>query len=316
MAAWTNKRARLVLAVAAVCVALLIAAARSQTQEAPAVRSPHWTAEGCASCHRMENGKPTPIAMAQAQGSCVKCHDGSTAAAEAHPVGRALRGDTAQPGAGWPLLEGKMGCLTCHDARAACTDKRPEFNTAFLRNPPTDERPDFCRNCHRPEQFPRVNPHAMLKADRSIDKDKCLICHQDVPDTNVRRRSGRPQLRAAAALQCATCHARHRDPAPRGHMGAVVGPDMQAYLRARELVGLTGTPPRKLVEDLKAAGAKPQRLIPDENGRMTCTTCHNPHQAGTFVPGSDLNFGAIRIHDGKTISPVRGQTWCNHCHQL
>ena len=49
-----------------------------------------------------------------------------------------------------------------------------------------------------------------------------------------------------------------------------------------------------LLKELKDSGAKPTRLVPNRDGTITCTTCHNPHQYGLFPADSPLAYQAIR----------------------
>jgi hypothetical protein len=58
-------------------------------------------------------------------------------------------------------------------------------------------------------------------------------------------------------------------------------------------------------------------MVPDKNGVVVCTTCHNPHQAGVFPPDSVLSFRAMKLTGKNSVaSPVRGQVWCRHCHDF
>jgi len=284
----------------------------------PARSNPHWRKDGCAECHAMEAGKARPIAIMAVDSLCLGCHDGRTASAESHAIGRPLKA-TSRPGSQWPTADGRLSCITCHDARQACDQaaQRPAANPRFLRLAGTGNAQAFCGACHEPQHLGRRDPHRMVTADRrEIIPEQCLVCHDAVPDRASVARTHKPALRAPEPLSCRACHPVHRDAAPRGHMGALVDPDMLAYMRAREMVGLTGAPSALLLKDLKNRKVMPTQMPLDANGRMTCVTCHNPHQAGVFPTTSPLSAGAMRIVDGKTLSPVRGRQWCNHCHQL
>jgi hypothetical protein len=83
------------------------------------------------------------------------------------------------------------------------------------------------------------------------------------------------------------------------------------------VIGLVAPAPgADQVEQLKAAGAKPTLMRTAADGTITCTTCHNPHQAGVLPAGTALAYRPMRVVGDRTISPVRGEHWCNHCHDL
>lgn len=286
----------------------------------PAV-NPHWDARGCGACHRLDGGAAAPIEPAEVDRTCLRCHDGRAASAEPHPVGRFVRAGGVPPG--WPLDEGRLSCVTCHDVRQACAADavRTAANAKLLRivgTGPGTGRNGFCGNCHAPADYPRFNPHLMLTAERTVIEGRCLACHTEVPDRGTTARTGRGALRGGGAelAVCRSCHAKHKDQFNPGHLGAKVGPEMQAFIRAREAVGLAAPPGAELVAQIKAAGAKPTLMPLAADGAITCSTCHNPHQAGVFRPGTALAYRPMRVVGDRAVSPVRGDQWCNHCHDL
>jgi hypothetical protein len=185
---------------------------------------------------------------------------------------------------------------------------------------PAPSSQTFCANCHTPSAYQRHNPHLMLDASRKAVQDSCLFCHEKAPDPAAMRRSGQASLRRPQLELCGSCHARHMDPAPNGHIGAVPTAEMRAYIRAREITGLLATPTKPMMEQLRAQNAAPTLIPFDRGGAVQCTTCHNPHQFGTFSPESPLGYREMRVirneadHTVKTVSPVRGEGWCRHCH--
>ena len=70
---------------------------------------------------------------------------------------------------------------------------------------------------------------------------------------------------------------------------------MLVYMRARELTGLIDAPSNDLIAQLKADNARPTLMVPDADGRIVCTTCHNPHQQGVFRPGCVLADRALQL---------------------
>jgi hypothetical protein len=203
--------------------------------------------------------------------------------------------------------------------RQACAVEaaRTLGNAKLLRRGPVDwPRVPFCERCHAAVEYPKYNPHLMLTAERGVIAERCLACHSEMPDRASKTRTGQALLRAGEATVCRSCHAKHKDQFNPGHMGARVKPEMLAFMRAREVVGLAAPPGPELVAQLKAAGAKPSLMGLAADGSITCSTCHNPHQAGVFTAGTPLAFRPMRVVGERAISPVHGEQWCNHCHEL
>ena len=197
---------------------------------ADTANNPHWTPDGCDTCHA---GKPGPVPAATVTAACLKCHDGAHASDEAHPVERTLNAGMLNPG--WPLINGRIQCLTCHDIKQQCDVNaiRTEDNSSFLRQPADVETP-FCDNCHRDTKLARLNPHLMLDAGshQPVEK-KCTLCHEQQMDASTTVRTGNAHLRADQAVLCKSCHPHHKDISPTGHVGQVIPRSMLVYMRAR-----------------------------------------------------------------------------------
>jgi hypothetical protein len=268
----------------------------------------------------MREGKVATIPLAEVDGVCLRCHDGRAASAEAHPVGRAPPAARPTPMA-WPLNKGQLSCVTCHEMRAACAvgAARPVESTKLLRAVPVEPAAtkSFCEHCHAAADSQKYNPHVMLTAKRAVIEERCMACHSAMPDRTAKARTGQALLRADELSLCRACHdKRHKDQFNPGHMGAKVKPEMLAFMRAREVVGLTTAPGGDLLAQLNAAKAKPTLIGLGADGTITCSTCHNPHQAGVFAAGTPLAFRPMRVVGDRAISPVHGEQWCNHCHDL
>jgi hypothetical protein len=283
----------------------------------PAI-DPHFDAKQCGQCHALKEGRPVPIGVDEVDRVCLRCHDGRAASGESHPVGRAASPKRPVP-EGWPLNEGKLNCVTCHAVQKACNvnARRSDLTRNLLRGVTGEAaRVHFCENCHEPAQYQRFNPHLMLTKDRQVIESKCASCHTKPLDRAVTKRTGQANLRAGELTLCLACHVRHPDVFSPGHLGARVKPDMLAVIRAREIVGLVTPPGPELLTQLKTAHAKPTLIATAADGTITCSTCHNPHQAGVFAPGTPLAFRPMRVVGDKAVSPVRGGQFCNHCHDM
>ncbi|MGA2231484.1 MAG: hypothetical protein ABSH22_11340 [Tepidisphaeraceae bacterium] len=290
---------------------------------AQSATNPHWTKDGCSSCHTSGIG---PIAATAVTALCLTCHDGVHASDEAHPVGRAMTPALFDPG--WPTVNGTVQCLTCHDVKQQCdpTADRPQDNAAFLRQAavPTNipagaifEQPPFCANCHLQTTIQKFNPHMMLEADKHTPiSQRCDACHDKPMNASATVRTGNASMRADQLVLCRSCHPRHKDISTNSHVQAAIPGDMLAYMRAREMTGLLNPPGEDLLKQLQSEGAKPTMMVPDDSGRIVCTTCHNPHEQGTFPADSILADRSLRLMKGHLITPVRGTLFCHHCHNL
>jgi predicted CXXCH cytochrome family protein len=313
-------RAQALIPVAGVLVLVGWCVAQDANQP-PKADNPHWNKDRCADCHVQDGAAPRAISVEKVDALCLRCHDGQAATSEIHPIGRSINPKTMNV-PGWPLNAGKISCATCHDVKAACAKNtvRPDENMEMLRRPPGrpadafDTKRGFCLSCHKREQYPRFNPHQMLAADRKPVAEKCLACHKETPATDIARPTGNANLIADQFTLCKSCHPHHEEQLDPRHIGAKVKPEMLAFMRARESVGLAATPGKELIAKLAADKARPTLLRPDDQDVVKCSTCHNPHQAGLFKSGTPAAFGAMRVIDGKFASPVRGEQFCSHCH--
>lgn len=281
---------------------------------APAVENPHWTPEGCAVCHRLENGRPVPIAPEDVDALCLSCHDGRRAVADAHPIGWPAHGPRTRAPPGWPLVEGRIGCLTCHDIRRHCDPQvqRPVRNSALVRGFDPRSSLTSCRHCHVTE-ISHLSPHTPLVsgAGETTIADPmhlCGFCHlppyERPPDG---RRRHEATLRDEPTRLCLNCHVMHPDPAPGGHLDKLVPPQMLAASAA----GVRGA---------GAAGSRagaPEDLrgpLPLAEGRITCSTCHNPHPAGLFPADSELGARATSLEGAVYALRREAIELCVHCH--
>ncbi len=280
-----------------------------QTAEATAgdepVVNPHWSAQGCAVCHEVVDGRAMPIGADDVDGVCLQCHDGKRATAERHPVGRAFDGDRVVKPEGWPAPNNVIGCVTCHDVRSACEDQdpKPTFNSVFLRERGSGPALEFCAKCHqRSEAHGLHNPHVMLTDEHKPIQRSCLFCHKtSIASGAQQTRTGKSRLQSDELTLCLGCHRRHLDYFEPGHVGAAVSEEVANMISGS--AGVDGK--RGIVMPLSAGN------------RITCSTCHNPHQLGVFPEGSQLEFGGISFGTTRRGVALRQSTkeLCIACHQ-
>ncbi len=244
------------------CAALFLALSADAAPRAEKMADPHWTGKPCADCV-LEGW--AAMSADEINRRCNTCHfPGSDMGSEPHPVGRAVPADVLpRVPKGWPLADGKISCLTCHDVREQAGDIviGSIFNKNFLRQPPPGIE-SMCFVCHDSKRFEKPNPHRnMIAADGRIQEEACLKCHQEVPN---RKGSSHTALKQDTDLLCIGCHARQvrRHPARADHMLQL---------------------PPEMRRSLQEAGTMQSPLHFGEGDTIHCVTCHNPHEKGVLT---------------------------------
>jgi len=284
--------------------------------------NPHWKKDGCGACHDMSSGSAAPIAQEKIDRLCLGCHDGKKAAAEVHPIGRKLRpADHLIKPDKWPTPNDEIGCITCHDAQFACdlktNPRAANRNLLRIQRDGAARGQSFCQNCHQSEAYSKINPHLMLGDGKEIIESKCLFCHAKVQDRKATERAHKPDLKAEQGDICRDCHPRHKDPITQMHIGLRMTPEQQAFVYAKEVLGLSSNPSKEFVHKAEVAGRVPKLVVPAAKGVIVCSTCHNPHLRGVFSDESELGYRAMRLdRRNQLISPVREPIWCRHCHAM
>jgi hypothetical protein len=241
---------------------------------------------------------------------CLSCHDGKTAIDEAHPVGRVAQTARTKAPEGWPLVDGRIGCLTCHDIRKHCDapGARPADNPGVVRAFDAANPLASCTQCHVSQEW-RVNPHRSEIAGLASPGAACGFCHVSTPR---RAATGawefEAKLRDRPTKLCLNCHTMHADPAPSGHLGASVNTNMLRAIAACE-ARLKGA----------ASPGSPAGLLPLDDGRVSCATCHNPHATdGPLAALLPRPFGTARSTEpadaGKGLRLPHMQL-CLSCHE-
>jgi len=290
--------------------------ARDASRAAPvstsAAPNPHWSAARCGECHRMDGGRPMPIARADVDAVCLNCHDGRRARAEAHPIGRpAITASVSSP-KDWPTSDGLINCLTCHDIQRHCTagPTRPAVNPGMLRHHNPDRPLDFCLKCHTAEETWRISPHRQVDAGGAMKAETCAFCHTStppIPPDGNRRNS--PALHAEGSTLCLTCHTRHWDVSPRGHVDRPVPPAFLQAMQARP------APPSVTRTGAGPQGPSVADLLPLASGKVTCYTCHNPHDPGLFPAAGVLGVVATQANDKPFALRAASTHLCLSCHE-
>jgi predicted CXXCH cytochrome family protein len=255
-----------------------------QTPNMGGFSNPHTL---CVSCHTSDSPRADASLFPpgiEPSSLCLNCHDYNT---NHHPV------DFVPPD-GWsipfPLSEGRIRCLTCHEIHGGPGHKG---TPKLLRGGPYHDRRTICFKCHQRERYATINPHRMLDSNGSVrevnGKPVCLLCHSKMPNPAVDWTND-VRFRADVGFLCWRCHPPMPDPFFRAHFLVTPSPATLRNMREAE---------ERLIVTLP--------LVP--RGRITCSTCHNPHQKGVIQ-----HEGPAKGAD--SLYRLRLPSICFACHRM
>lgn len=250
----------------------------------------------CKTCHEGEAriGKPSLRYPENASEVCRKCHVEANAGNH-HPSSE-IPGPFEKTGEIDPefrLYNGKMECLTCHQVHTGDGDFRDA--KYLLVGGPYRDRREICFRCHNWDEYRKTNPHkSMIYDEYKLDYGACLICHAIPPDPEVDR-EGDVSFRASIPFLCWRCHQ------PMG------GPFFKEHFLKK--------PSKETFRPMRLSRRKHDKLIPlDYKGRLTCSSCHNPHQPGVMVDGKAKKGAGKK---GLQRFGTQGSSnFCATCHTL
>ena len=232
----------------------------------------------CGSCHEGKPGQLEPNLKFPQNPSrgCVKCHD-YLKQEDHHPSEIALDSVVVIPPY-FKLHNGKMECLTCHQVHSGGEYQSGTPN--LLAGGHYSYRRSICFQCHDRSQYDDVNPHeAMLNGDKTLNHDTCSLCHAERPDPRFDRTKD-VRFKAEIHFLCLRCHPPMQGQFFSNHF--LKEPDMEAIEGVGADVGLGKGP--DTFDLMKFKERHSDILLPlDPKERITCSTCHNPHQPGVMV---------------------------------
>jgi predicted CXXCH cytochrome family protein len=197
---------------------------------------PHFRRGLCFTCHT--NTDDYALRDEDVNALCDRCHASGKIVANIHPIRKVPPKITVPKG--WPLTDGALTCLTCHDQGHEDQPQR----LWMLRGGPYATKRAVCRNCHSGADLENSRIHQEINEGKS-----CEMCHLTRP------RPGTDSIKtvtfiADPDLLCLRCHDQSVSDGSLHHSG-VIGREVEEGHIMTEL--------------------------PLFKGRVICATCHNPH---------------------------------------
>lgn len=240
----------------------------------------------CTECHRVAAPRADTATFAPNVDPSIYCLNCHRYTVNHHPVD-VVPGSAVNES--FPLYRGKITCITCHDIHGG---PKRNLTPGLLRGGPYADRRGVCFKCHTFKKYANVNPHIMMTEGGGFESSNgrviCLTCHDLEPDPTLDR-ANMVLFKADIGFLCLRCHPimRHADYF-RKHFLKVPSPEMRTYMERPEIQEKYSLP-----------------LVPRE--RITCSTCHNPHQQGVIAYGPSA-AGADSLHR------LRDDNICAGCH--
>jgi hypothetical protein len=253
----------------------------------------HFTGKYCNVCHErtpVKGGDPYLKYNGDYQQLCGGCHHGMSPG-YCHPldIDSKLDQRLTMP-ADFPLQDGKFTCETCHDMYRQCVKRL--FGRYTLRGAPYPRKTDFCYRCHNKKKYRELNAHQQILADGALDTRMCLYCHRKKPNEKTATYKEVTFIGDMSAL-CRRCH-----PIQGNHPG--------------NFDHMAAPPSAKMRKHMTAMKSRYGIILPlARDGKMTCITCHNPHEKGVIAADKPSAKGA----DSKYRERLPG-ILCVECHQM
>ena len=259
------------------------------TQAVSETTNLHYTGKYCAQCHEKTpvKGGNKKLKYGGDPKQLCRCHSPDS---YVHPVDvRPSKDKMARMPAELPLQKGKISCVTCHDIFAQC--QKRTIDKISLRGAPYPRRTDFCFKCHNKQNYMMLDVHKQLNAKKEIVVDKCLYCHDEKPDEKQATFKDLKYISDFETL-CRRCHLVRGNHS--GNFNHMIKPSAKGLAKMKQMEKKFGI------------------ILPlDTDGKMTCITCHNPHDKGV-IPAQRASAGGA---GSKFRHRLPGKL-CIECHQM
>ena len=287
------------------------------------IENPHGNVMLCTSCHISAiGGRNTMKFGKKVSQLCQSCHNGQIATQEIHPVevvpGKKIAGKIPSD---FPLEDGKLTCLTCHDVTWDCTAGQTTSipNRNLLRGDLVSSPLDFCFHCHIQENYQTFNAHDQLE-DGKMKTDACLWCHISTPEISPYLKDTTSyKLRGEVIKICGNCHFRlisNSASDTHSHMYLSPSQEMKWYMFAYEIQPQMHLPFKQLMEYVRAANRAPRSIPLNKDDCITCWSCHNPHEQGILPATNPRSIGAEpEKSTNYRLRTREGDISCRMCHQ-
>lgn len=292
---------KLIITILVIILLPVLVSAQEKTNNANSISEDtdiHYTGKYCEACHEKtpKKGGEKFLKFGGDFGQLCKCH-GYTPGTYIHPAGIAPSEEKkAAIPKDFPLEDGKLSCITCHDIYLQC-QINPQYkvlNRRFLRGAPYVSRTTLCFRCHDEKKYTMLDPHNQLTETGAIIIDKCLYCHKEKPDEKTATFK-EVHLIGNLEVLCFRCHFKQSQFHP---------------INANHLV----TPPPAILDNMKSTENKFGIILPlNYEGKITCPTCHNPHERGVIPRDRASAKGASEKYRLR-LSEVNLQI-CIACHK-
>lgn len=264
----------------------------------------HYNRYYCTECHLISTENQAVTMRFGNYTETCRCHN-YTPETYTHPVGIELTPEKmARIPDEFPLDNNTITCATCHVMALQCKadESIRKFNPSFLRIRPLPSRTTICYKCHDEAKYKMLDPHRQLDEDGNIVKEKCLYCHRKVPQIDRTA-----DVMAAQLIDLV---------APLGELDALC---YRCHYKQIKLHPINADHMKKPSLRIAAVMKRSERLLGifmplNENGSITCITCHNPHEIGVLKRGAPEAAGAGER--GRLRVTKEGDRICLACHQV
>jgi hypothetical protein len=259
----------------------------------------HFNDQYCLECHDAVPASQSDDANLRYDGDfkiLCRCHYPESGPIHTHPVNiRPPDNDKLTVPQNFPLEAGQITCRSCHDIYIQCRDSEEDRillqGQMLLRGLPYDNRLDFCFRCHDSDRYQKFNPHQQIGDRGKVIESRCLYCHAEAPDTRQTTWEDVKLIGSFTQL-CTGCHYQ----------------TAKQPLHVRHL----RRPSDPILERMKQMQAEFNIVLPlDRNGRVTCATCHNPHEKGLIPDQRAGARGAGAAHRHRLQDNM-----CIKCHPM